>query len=116
MEYWKEEILTNIGNTLGIFVKVSKQTKQMRYTSYARICLYLDIAKDLPDGIDLYWYDKEWFQAIDYEHIPFRYRCFHEHVNLFYDFPQNKKPKGNKDQERQEEEYFTKVATKKVSV
>jgi len=27
-EYWKEEILTDIGNTLGGFVKVSEQTKQ----------------------------------------------------------------------------------------
>ena len=50
-KYWKEAILIDIGNTLGIFVKVSEQTKQMRYTFYARICLYLDISKDLPDGI-----------------------------------------------------------------
>ena len=36
---WKEEILLDIGNTLGIFVKVSEQTKHMCYTSYAKICL-----------------------------------------------------------------------------
>ena len=98
---------------MGIFVKVSKQTKQIRYTSYARICLYLDISKDLPNGIELSWDDEEWFQEIDYEQIPFECRCFHEHGNIYHDFPQNKKPRGNKDQERQDEEGFIKVASKK---
>ena len=35
--------------------------------SYVRICLYLDISKDLANGIELSWDDEEWFQAIDYE-------------------------------------------------
>ena len=74
MEYWTEEILTDIGNTLGNFVKVSEQIRKRRSTSYARICIYLDISQDIPDEIDLTWEDEDWFQAIDYEHIPFRCR------------------------------------------
>ena len=66
-EYWKEEILIDIGNSLGTFIKVSEQTRQRKYISYARICIYLDISRDLPDGIELTWEDEDWFQAIDYE-------------------------------------------------
>jgi hypothetical protein len=46
-------------------------TKQRRYTSYARICVYLNISKPLPGSIDLEYQDEEWSQTIDYEHIPF---------------------------------------------
>jgi len=62
-EYWKEEILIDLGNTLGVFVKVSEKTKKMRYTSYARICIYMDmdISQDLPEGIELTWEDEDWF-------------------------------------------------------
>ena len=67
LEYWKEEILMDIGNTLGNFIKVSEQTRQRKYILYAKICIYLDISKDLPDGIKLTWEDEKWFQAIDYE-------------------------------------------------
>ena len=73
-EYWKEEIIIDIGNTLGTFIKVSEQTRQRKYISFARICIYLDISRDIPDGIELTWEDEEWFQAIDYEKIPFRCR------------------------------------------
>ena len=38
-EYWDLEISHDIGNTLGEFVKVTEQTKQQRYTSFARICV-----------------------------------------------------------------------------
>ena len=54
-------------NLLGTFVKVSEQTRKMRYISYARIYVYIDISKDLPVGVRITWEDKEWFQLIDYE-------------------------------------------------
>ena len=73
IEYWAEDILTEIGNLLGNFVKVSEHTRQRRYTSYAKICMYLDISKHLPDGIDLTWEYEDWFEAIDYEQLPFRW-------------------------------------------
>ena len=52
-EFWLEEILAGIGNKIGIDVKASKATKQLRYTSYARICVYLNISKPLPGAITL---------------------------------------------------------------
>ena len=42
-ELWRREILADIGNTLGVFIKVAEQTRRMRYVSYVRICVYLDI-------------------------------------------------------------------------
>ena len=61
MEYWREEILEDIENTLGNFIKVSEKKQQRKYISYARICIYIEISRDLPDGIELTWEDEEWF-------------------------------------------------------
>ena len=98
---------------MGTFIKVSKQTRQRKYISFARICIYLDISRDLPDGIELTWEDEEWFQAIDYEQIPFRCRCCHEHGHLFRDCPQNKRLGGKQEQYHLDAEIFTKIQNKK---
>ena len=63
--------MEDIGNALRTFVKVVEQTKRMRYVSFAQICVYLDISKELPENIKLTWNDEEWIQPIDYKHIPF---------------------------------------------
>ena len=42
-EFWQPEMLADIGNTLGDFVKVAEQMKRMRFVSFSRICVYLDI-------------------------------------------------------------------------
>ena len=52
-EYWDMETLKDIGNTLGEFIKVAEQTKAQRYTSFARICVYLDLSKELLEAISL---------------------------------------------------------------
>jgi hypothetical protein len=88
-EFWLGEVLEGIGNTLGIFVKSVEATKQSRYTSYACICVYMDVSKPLPRSIKLEYQDEEWEQTIDYEHIPFRCHKFHEHGHLFRDCPLN---------------------------
>jgi hypothetical protein len=36
-EFWLEEILMGIGNKVGRYVKSSEATKQIKYTSYAKI-------------------------------------------------------------------------------
>jgi hypothetical protein len=95
-EFWLEEILMGINNTLGRHVKSLEATKQRKYTSYARICVYMDISKALPGSVTLEYQDEEWAQTIDYEHIPFRCRKCHEHGHLFRDCPLNAptKPKA----------------------
>jgi hypothetical protein len=109
-EFWLEEVLAGIGNTIGIYVKSSEATKQRRYTSYARICVYLNIAKLLPGSIMLEYQDEDWAQTIDYEHIPFRYRKCHEHGHLFRECPLNNMPKEGKPENAQDKEGFTQQA------
>lgn len=88
MDFWDPEILEGIGNSIGTFVKVADSTRKGRYTSYARICVYMNITKPLPDYIELEYHDEVWPQLIDYEHIPFRRRC-HEYGHLFQACPLN---------------------------
>ena len=70
-EYWDEETLKEIGNTLGTYVKSADQTKMYKFTSYVRICVYMHIANTLLDAICLSHDDSDWLQPLDYEHVPF---------------------------------------------
>ena len=56
------EILRDIGNSIGEFVKVAEKTRILRYTAYARICVYMDLSKDLVEAVNLNWEDEEWIQ------------------------------------------------------
>jgi hypothetical protein len=110
-EFWLEEILTGIGNTIGLYVRASEATKQRKYTSYARICVYMNISKALPGSITLEYQDEDWQQTLDYEHIPFRCRRCHEHGHLFRDCPLTKiTAKAN---EPAQKDGFTTVAAKR---
>jgi hypothetical protein len=96
---------------VGRYVKSSEATKQRKYTSYARICVYMDISKALPGSVTLEYQDEDWNQTIDYEHIPFRCRKFHEHGHLFRDCPLNAQaPKAG---EKKQKEGFTTVTRRK---
>jgi hypothetical protein len=105
--------LAGIGNTIGIYVKSSEATKQRRYTSYARICVYLNIAKPLPGSIILEYHDEDWTQTIDYEHIPFRCRKCHEHGHLFRECPLNAAHKEGNPEGRKDKDDFSQPAGKR---
>ena len=81
-----------------------------RYTSYACICVYMHIAKYLPDSIMLTHEDTEWIQPLDYEHIPFRCRKCHVHGHLYRDCPHNKIITENKQTIPVDEEGFQKTS------
>ena len=53
MEFWLPKTLEAIGTKMGTFVKLLEALKLARYTSYARICVYLDISQVLPREICL---------------------------------------------------------------
>jgi hypothetical protein len=112
-EFWLEEVLAGIGNTIGIYVKSSEATKQRRYTSYARICVYLNITKALPGSIILEYQDEDWVQTIDYEHIPFRCRRCHEHGHLFRECPLNNAPKEGNPDSNKDKDGFTQPTGKR---
>lgn len=72
-EYWDEGILKDIGNGLEEYIKAAKETELRRYTSYARICVFMRLVKALPHSVSLSHRDNEWIQPLDYKHVPFRY-------------------------------------------
>eukprot|EP00253_Pinus_taeda_P031639 PITA_31639 len=95
LEYWDEESLKDIGNRLGEFIKVAEETKHIRYTSYAHICVLMHLNKSLLYSVSLFHDDFEWIQTLDYEDVPFRCQKCHAHGHLFRDCPLNVKPSSN---------------------
>jgi hypothetical protein len=78
------------------------------YTSYARICIEMDVLGALSEAIILEFRDEEWIQSIDYEHILFRCKRFHEHGHLIREFPLNKKQELENTKPQQDEDSFVK--------
>lgn len=113
LEYWNEDSLKSIGNGLGEFIKAAEETKLRRYTSYARICIYMKVGHALSDTVSLLHDDFECIQPLDYEHIPFCCRRCHAHDHLFRDFPLNMMPKTTETGNKSDPEGFTKVASRK---
>ena len=58
-EFWYLDTLKDIGNSLGEYVKVAEKNRSQRYTTFAHICVYLDLSKELPEVIFLNWEDEE---------------------------------------------------------
>jgi hypothetical protein len=72
-EFWLEEILMGIGNTLGQICKILRgnQTKEIHL-----ICQNLCLHEHLQGSsrlVTLEYQDEDWTQTIDYEHIPLCY-------------------------------------------
>ena len=59
LDYWLLESLKAIGNKLGHFLKISEETLKGKYTSFARICVEIDLSRALLEVIILEVYDEE---------------------------------------------------------
>ena len=96
--FWNEEVLSIINNALGSYIKTEGITRHKRFTTFSRICVYLDVSRAIPESITLSYEDSEWIQTLDYEFIHFRCKKCHEHGHLFRDYPlvQASKPPPNK--------------------
>ena len=101
------------GNKLGHFIKISNVTLKGKYTSFAQICVEMDLSGALLNAIILEVYDKEWVQVVDYDHVPFRCRKCHEHGHLFKDFPSNKMENCIKATSGKDTKVFNKVGGKR---
>jgi hypothetical protein len=101
-----------IGNTIDQYVKASEATKQRKYTSYARICVYMNIAQALLGTVILEHQDEDWSQTLDYEHILFRCRRCHKHGHLFRDCPLTQ-PAPKAEQNMQKDGFITIQSRKK---
>lgn len=111
VEFWDPEILEAIGNSIGNFVKISEAMKRGKYTSYARICVYMNIVEPLPEYIELEYHDEVWQQIIDYEHIPFRCRKCHEYGHLFRQCPVYKE----EEEQRKNDEHQKEVEKREMA-
>ena len=47
----------------------------------------MELSKEFPEAVNLKWKDAEWAKPIDYEHIPFRCRQFHDYGHFIRNFP-----------------------------
>ena len=106
------ESLKAIGNKLGHFLKISEATLRGKYTSYACICVEMDLSGALLDEVILEVYDEEWVQTVDYEHIPFRCHKCHEHGHLSRDYPLNKREENLNTNKGKHQTSFTKEGGK----
>lgn len=112
-EYWEETSLQEIGNAIGQFVRVAEETRLCKHTSYARICVYIDLKQPLPDTVSFFHEDSEWVQVIDYEQVPFRCRKCHDIGHLYRDCPLNKTPSMPDKSNNHSTDGFTKVVNKR---
>jgi len=106
------ESLKAIGNKLGHFLKISEATLRGKYTSYARICVEMDLSGALLDEVILEVYDEEMVQIVDYEHILFRCHKCHEHGHLSKDCPLNRREETLNTSKGKDQTGFTKVGGK----
>eukprot|EP00253_Pinus_taeda_P032209 PITA_32209 len=58
LDYWQLKSLSAIGNKLRRFIKASEATKRGKYTSFARICVEMDLSGALPDEVILEVFDE----------------------------------------------------------
>ena len=90
LDYWQPESLAAIGNKLGRFIKTSEAIRRGKYTSFARICVEMDLSGALSDEVILEVFDEEWIQMVDYEYIPFKRHKCHEYGHILRDCPLRK--------------------------
>jgi len=74
LPYWHHEVLEDIGNLLGSFIKSDKERQDKGLFTYARICVEIDLSKGLPDRMHLKHESHIWLQRLDYENTAFRCR------------------------------------------
>jgi hypothetical protein len=108
LDYWLSSTFEAIGNKLGKYVKTLEETLKGRYTSYARICIEMDVSGALTEAISLEFEHEEWIQSIDYEKIPFRCKISHEHGHLIRECWLNKKQEMENTKAHQDEDGFVK--------
>ena len=69
----------------------------------------MDLFGALLDEVIPEVFDEEWVQTVDYEHIPFRCRRFHEHGDLLRDCPLSKAENKSKTNTLKDTDSFHKV-------
>lgn len=85
---------------------------EARYTSFAHLCIEMDLSGALQDEIILEVFDEEWVQVVDYENVPLRCHKCHEQGHISRDYPLNKEESRAKTISGKETESFNKVGSR----
>jgi hypothetical protein len=79
---WNLLVLEEIGNTLGVFVKIDVERVVAGLCTYARIYVEIDIGKGLLDIMILKHESFIWTQVFGYENATFQCQIFQQIVHL----------------------------------
>lgn len=75
LEFWDEKVFKGIVSTFGCLLSIDNLTASRHRLVYARLCVILDQATDLPSMIKINSMLGVWEQVVEFESIPFS--CFH---------------------------------------
>ena len=68
--------MVDIDNNLGRHIKTNLEKAQVGLTTYACICMEVDLNKSLPEKMILKWNDDKWVQLLDYQNATFWCKIF----------------------------------------
>ena len=82
MQLWNEGALKALGNSLGTYIMVDKQTLSASSRKIGKILVEMDIHSGLPEVIEIEWRGRRVLQKLDYLGIPFRGSLYHSTGHL----------------------------------
>lgn len=96
------KVLIAIRNTLGKLLKIDKDRLTKGISTFARICVEVDLSQRLPKSIILNFNNTQWTQSLDYENTTLRCRGCLKTGHLLSACPQARNiPNQSKQQQRQ---------------
>jgi hypothetical protein len=87
LHFWSHQIMIDIGNKMGKHLKIDLERARTGLTTYACICVQMDISKGLLDKLILKWNSHKWIQILDYENTTFRCKICQKTGHLHGSFP-----------------------------
>jgi hypothetical protein len=72
LHFWNEGALQAIGNTLGLFISVDKDSLSAVSRKIGRVMVEMDIHLGLPENLEIEWRGRRYLQRLDYLGVPFR--------------------------------------------
>lgn len=82
LPFWHHLVLEGIGNSLGRFLKLDRERMEKWIFTFARICVEMDLRKDLPQCIPLTHKDFKWTQCLFLKKTVFKCKVCHETWHL----------------------------------
>ncbi|XP_057771111.1 uncharacterized protein LOC130990900 [Salvia miltiorrhiza] len=70
VEYWTKEIISSIGNSVGVPIKVDGVTADGDVGHFARVLVEVDLALPLPDSVHVDCPDQYFYVELGYEQLP----------------------------------------------